>query len=80
MLVLKRKLNQVVCIGDDVRITVTKVRGDSVYLGFEAPRDLAVHREEVYEAIRREALADSDNDRARRADLDSEAYHTGDGA
>lgn len=41
-------------IGDDVTITVVDIRGDKVRLGIEAPKDIPVHRQEVYEAIKRE--------------------------
>lgn len=55
MLVLTRKLNETVQIDDDVTITVVRINGDTVRLGIEAPKDLAVHRGEVLEAIRRQA-------------------------
>ena len=48
MLVLTRRLNQVICIGDDVEISVIEVRGDQVRLGVSAPRDVIVHRNEIY--------------------------------
>ena len=51
MLVLSRKKNESVVINSDVVITVIEVRGDKVRLGIVAPKDVAVHREEVYEAI-----------------------------
>jgi carbon storage regulator len=54
MLVLTRKVNESVMIGDDVKITVVEVKGDQVKLGITAPRNIAVHREEVYEEIQRE--------------------------
>lgn len=54
MLVLSRKTNEVIEIGPDVRIVVTKIRADRVWLGIEAPRDVTVHRGEVADAIRRE--------------------------
>jgi carbon storage regulator len=53
MLVLSRKLNQSIMIGDDVRIIVVSVERDQVKLGIEAPRDVSVHRSEVYEEIQR---------------------------
>ena len=52
MLVLTRKLNETVQIGDDVTITVVRISGDTVRLGIEAPKDVPVHRGEVLEAIR----------------------------
>jgi len=54
MLILSRKTNEVIEIGPDVRIVVTKIRADRVWLGIEAPRDVTVHRGEVADAIRRE--------------------------
>lgn len=53
MLVLSRQRNEVVMIGDDIEITVVDIRGDKVRLGINAPRELSVHRKEVYDAIRR---------------------------
>jgi carbon storage regulator len=53
MLVLSRKINQSIMIGDDVRIVVVAVDRDQVKLGIEAPRSVPVHRSEVYEEIRR---------------------------
>ena len=54
MLVLTRKPNQAIVIGDDVRIVVVSVDRDQVRLGIEAPREVTVHRAEVYEEIQRE--------------------------
>jgi carbon storage regulator len=51
MLVLSRKKNESIVINNDVIITVVEVRGDKVRLGIVAPKDVPVHREEVYEAI-----------------------------
>lgn len=51
MLVLSRKKNESIVINNDIVITVVEIRGDKVRLGIVAPRDVAVHREEVYEAI-----------------------------
>ncbi len=54
MLVLSRKKDEVITIGENVRITIVEVRGDKVRIGIEAPKDVAVHRQEVYDAIQRE--------------------------
>lgn len=54
MLVLSRHRNEGLYIGDDVHICVVDIRGDKVRLGIEAPQDIPVHRDEVYEAIKRE--------------------------
>ena len=51
MLVLSRKKNESIVINNDVVITVIEVRGDKVRLGIVAPKDVPVHREEVYQAI-----------------------------
>ena len=54
MLVLSRKRNESIVIDDNIVITVVEVRGDKVRLGIEAPREVPIHRSEVYEAIRLE--------------------------
>ena len=51
MLVLSRKLNEQIVLGDEIVITVVDIRGDKVRLGIEAPTQIPVHRKEVYEAI-----------------------------
>lgn len=56
MLVLSRQRDETIMIGDDVEITVVDVRGDKVRLGITAPTRIAVHRKEVYEAIKAENL------------------------
>ena len=53
MLVLSRKRNESIIINDDITIVVVEIRGDKVRLGVEAPKEMPVHRNEVYEAIRR---------------------------
>ncbi len=68
MLVLSRQRDETIMIGDDIEITVVDIRGDKVRLGICAPTRIAVHRKEVYDAIR------SENERAARmdsAELDS---------
>lgn len=54
MLVLTRKLNESIMVGDEVKITIVDVKGDQVKLGITAPRQIAVHREEVYREIQKE--------------------------
>ena len=54
MLVLSRHRDESIMIGDDVVVTIVDIRGDKVRLGIEAPNDSPVHRQEVYEAIKRE--------------------------
>jgi carbon storage regulator len=53
MLVLSRKINETIIINDNIVITVVDIRGDKVRLGIEAPKDIPVHRQEVYDAIKR---------------------------
>jgi carbon storage regulator len=54
MLVLSRQKDESIIIGDDIEITIVDVRGDKVRLGITAPKNITVHRREVYEAIQRE--------------------------
>lgn len=54
MLVLSRQRDESIIIGDNIVITIVDIRGDKVRLGIEAPRDVTVHREEVYLAIKKE--------------------------
>jgi carbon storage regulator len=51
MLVLSRKKNESIIINDNITVTVIEIRGDKVRLGIEAPKEVSVHRREVYEAI-----------------------------
>lgn len=55
MLVLSRQRDETIMIGDDVEIKVVDIGGDKVRLGITAPRQVKVHRKEVYDAIQREA-------------------------
>ncbi len=54
MLVLSRQRDESIIIGDNIVITVVDIRGDKVRLGINAPTEIPVHRQEVYEAIQRE--------------------------
>ena len=54
MLVLSRKKDEKIIIGDKITVMVIEIRGDKVRLGIDAPKEVTVHREEVYEAIKRE--------------------------
>ena len=51
MLVLSRKKNESIIINDNITVTVIEIRGDKVRLGIEAPKDVTVHRREIYEAM-----------------------------
>ena len=52
MLILSRRTGETICIGDDIEVTVLEVRGNQVRFGITAPKEVAVHREEVYERIK----------------------------
>lgn len=54
MLVLTRKVNQSIIIGDGIEVVVLEVRGEQVRLGIKAPRDVAVHRKEIFDQIQAE--------------------------
>lgn len=54
MLILTRRVGETVVIGDEVTVTVLGVKGNQVRLGVNAPREVAVHREEIFERIKRE--------------------------
>ena len=58
MLVLSRQRDESIIIGDNIVITVVDIRGDKVRLGIDAPSEIPVHRQEVYDAIQRERAAD----------------------
>ena len=53
MLVLSRKKDESIIINDNIVVTVVDIRGDKVRLGFDAPKEVPIHRREVYEAIKR---------------------------
>ena len=53
MLVLSRKKNESIIINNDIRLVVVEIRGDKVRLGVEAPKEVPVHRREVYESIKK---------------------------
>lgn len=62
MLVLSRKKDEKIIIGDNITVMVIEIRGDKVRLGIDAPKEVSVHRQEVYEAIQREAAANGSRD------------------
>ena len=54
MLILTRRVGETLMIGDDITVTVLAMKGNQVRLGVEAPRDVTVHREEIYDRVQRE--------------------------
>lgn len=63
MLVLSRKQDETIRIGDLIEVTVVEIRGDKVRLGVNAPVDVMVHRQEVYEAIQRQDKTNAKTER-----------------
>ena len=63
MLVLSRKQDEKIIIGDSITLMVVAIQGDKVRLGIEAPKDVSIHREEVYQAIQRERADHEPQDR-----------------
>jgi carbon storage regulator len=73
MLVLSRKKNESIVINDDITIVVVEIRGDKVRLGVEAPKEVPVHRREVFDAIHRNdtaaAAENAENNVANKSDV-----------
>ena len=59
MLILTRRIGESIIIGDDVKVTLLAIKGWQVRLGIDAPKNVTVHREEIYERIRTQAIEDS---------------------
>lgn len=68
MLVLSRKKNESIVIDNDITIVVVEIRGDKVRLGVEAPKEVPVHRREVFDAIRRNEMAGRTDPASKAAD------------
>ena len=61
MLILTRRVGETLMVGDNVTVTVLGVKGNQVRIGVNAPKDVAVHREEIYERIQREKDGEKDS-------------------
>ena len=58
MLILTRRIGETLCIGDDIKITIRQISGQQVKLSVEAPKDIVVHRSEIYERIQQDKLSE----------------------
>jgi carbon storage regulator len=76
MLVLSRKKNESIVINNDITIVVVEIRGDKVRLGVEAPKEVPVHRREVYDAIRRNDVAAAQTRASANGGADSDSSST----
>ncbi len=70
MLILTRRVGETLVIGDDVTVTVLGVRGNQVRLGVNAPKDVAVHREEIYQRIQNEKDAENSTESSEKDNID----------
>jgi len=78
MLILTRRVGESLMIGDDVNVTVLGIRGNQVRVGVNAPKDIAVHREEIYDRIQREKTGDH-GDHGDHEDFESDKEDQGSG-
>ena len=73
MLILTRRIGETVMIGEDITVTVLGVKGNQVRIGVSAPRNVAVHREEIFERIKREEAGDAGVD-GETSDADRDTF------
>ena len=73
MLILTRRLGETICIGEDITVTVLGIHGSQIRLGVNAPKDVAVHRKEIFERIQLERLLKVDEPEMRRMVLGHKA-------
>ncbi len=75
MLVLSRRCGERIVIGQDIELTVLEVRGDRVHIGIQAPRDVSIHREEIFQRIRDAEVAMTAFDKFPEVLIDTNGSH-----